>query len=158
MVNDENGSHVKIYNAAETSPHFWCRDHRMNMDINKLKSVRAGHRSATTRILRKLEEAEDKSELIAKEILVLVETLSEKRKTLVTFNERILEEISEENVEDEILETDEYHIMLDTKIKHYTDLTQKPHAITRNETILSTTESTSAPTMSFPTFQIHATH
>ena len=88
------------------------------MDITKLKSVRAGHRSATTRILRKIEDAKENSAADLEEVSVLFDTLALKQKTLTTINEQILEATPGENVEEEIIEIDEYHVTLDTKIRH----------------------------------------
>ena len=87
------------------------------MEVNKLKSQRAAHRSATTRLLKKIEDAKENSAADIEEVSVLFDKLALKEKTLAKINEQILE-ASEENMEEEIIEIDEYHINLDTKIRH----------------------------------------
>ncbi|CAG2258016.1 unnamed protein product [Mytilus edulis] len=82
---------------------------------SKLKAVRAGHKSAVTRLLRKTEEEQD---LEIEESTELLETLSQKQKIISALNEEILNLTKDEDVEDEILQTDEYKFFLNTKIRH----------------------------------------
>ena len=82
---------------------------------SKLKAVRAGHKSAVTRLLRKTEEEQD---LEIEESTELLETLSQKQKIISALNEKILNLTKDEDVEDEILQTDEYKFFLNTKIRH----------------------------------------
>ena len=88
------------------------------MEVNKLKSRRAAHRSATTRLLGKIEDAKENSAADIEEVSVLFDKLALKEKTLSTINEQILEASPDENMEEEVIEIDEYHISLDTKIRH----------------------------------------
>ncbi|XP_071176199.1 uncharacterized protein [Mytilus edulis] len=81
---------------------------------SKLKAVRAGHKSAVTRLLRKTEEEQD---LEIEESTELLETLSQKQKIIGALNEEILNLTKDDDVEDEILQTDEYKFFLNTKIR-----------------------------------------
>ena len=82
------------------------------MEIGKLKASRAGHKRAVTRLIRKAEEEEN---LNAEEKSELLETLAEKQRTISALNEEIFALLEEKDVEEEILQTDEYKF--DTNIK-----------------------------------------
>ena len=105
------------------------------MDIGKLKSIRAGHRAGTARILRKLEEATENSEINYEGISLLIDLLPQKQRTLCNLNEKIIEATSEDSMEEEIIETDEYHLMLDTKVNHYRKICQQYSSIPRNSSV-----------------------
>ncbi|XP_063436701.1 uncharacterized protein LOC134718141 [Mytilus trossulus] len=84
----------------------------------KLKSIRAGHRSAVSRILRRFEErseTEDKPE--EDELETILDTLKEKQDILKDLDKNILDSVQEEDIEQEILDTDEYKFNLETKIR-----------------------------------------
>ena len=46
------------------------------MEINKLKTLRAAHRSATTRLLNKIEDAKENSDADVEEVAVLFNKLA----------------------------------------------------------------------------------
>ncbi|XP_062621678.1 uncharacterized protein LOC134283249 [Saccostrea cucullata] len=80
---------------------------------SKLKAVRAGQRSAVTRLLKRLDEENTNSE----EIETILETLTDKQEILRDLDENILTETAEEDIEREILETDEYNFNLNSKMR-----------------------------------------
>ncbi|XP_062606698.1 uncharacterized protein LOC134268455 [Saccostrea cucullata] len=67
---------------------------------SKLKAVRAGQRSAVTRLLKRLDEENADAE----EIEAILETLTDKQEILRDLDEKILTETAEEDIEREILE------------------------------------------------------
>ena len=75
---------------------------------SKLKSTRAGHRGAVTKLLTKFEDLKQESNTKLDQIKLLHNAMTEKQKVLSELNEKIVENISEEDVETEIIETDEY--------------------------------------------------
>jgi phosphoglycerate-specific signal transduction histidine kinase len=81
------------------------------MDYTKLKAIRSGHRSAITRLFKRIPETEDENSKNE-----IVKILQEKRELLEKINGEILEGLSnEEEIQTEIEETDEY--MLDLRLK-----------------------------------------
>ncbi|CAG2205134.1 unnamed protein product [Mytilus edulis] len=82
---------------------------------SKPKAVRAGHKSAVKRLLRK---TEDDSNLDNEESAELLETLIQKQKIISALDEDIMNSLKEEDIEEEILNADEYKFFLNTKIRH----------------------------------------
>ncbi|CAC5426280.1 unnamed protein product [Mytilus coruscus] len=88
------------------------------MDLNKLKSIRKANRSVVTRHLRKIKDLKNAAELARVDLLATFESEEEKKKLLNDLNQQILNAIDSEDIEDEILNTDEYTLDLETKLKH----------------------------------------
>ena len=82
---------------------------------SKLKSVRVGHKGAITKLLKKFDD--NGGDFEEDDFLTLIDTLSVKRDILVSANEKILQQTSEEDIADEIAEADEYIFHLDRKIR-----------------------------------------
>ncbi|CAG2200507.1 unnamed protein product [Mytilus edulis] len=82
---------------------------------SKPKAVRAGLKSAVKRLLRK---TEDDSNLDNEESAELLETLIQKQKIISALDEDIMNSLKEEDIEEEILNADEYKFFLNTKIRH----------------------------------------
>ncbi|CAC5387479.1 unnamed protein product [Mytilus coruscus] len=102
---------------------------------SKLKAVRAGPKSAVKRLLRKAED--DDSNLDNEESAELLETLIQKQKTISALDEDIMNSLKED-IEEEILNADEYKFFLNTKIRHIrktfankvcTDVPQHDHSL-----------------------------
>ncbi|CAC5360688.1 unnamed protein product [Mytilus coruscus] len=91
------------------------------MDISRLKSLRAGNRAAVTKVFKKkkLEEAIGDSQIDTEEVSTLLEAVEKKKKTLATIDEQILNAVESEDITDEILETDEYYLELEGKIRKF---------------------------------------
>ncbi|CAC5366802.1 unnamed protein product [Mytilus coruscus] len=86
------------------------------MDL-KLKSVRAGHKGAVTTLLVKFGELKSKTDTEVDEVEALDDAVTQKQKTLIDLNNRLLDQTSEENLEQEITDSDEYMYQLDCKIR-----------------------------------------
>lgn len=81
------------------------------------KSIRAGHKRAVSRILRRFDErSESKEKPEEDELESIVDTLKEKQYVLKDLDKNILECVQEEDIEEEILDKDEYKFNLETKI------------------------------------------
>ena len=77
---------------------------------SKLLSIRAGHRSVISRLLKKFEDIRDDGDepVNTEELTKIVNTLLKKQETLQKLNEDILENLDEGEVEAEIVDSDEY--------------------------------------------------
>ncbi|XP_063417998.1 ankyrin repeat domain-containing protein 50-like [Mytilus trossulus] len=84
---------------------------------HELKSVRAGHKGAVTKLLVKFDELKSKTDTEVDEVKALDDAVTQKQKTLIDLNNRLLEQTSEENLEQEITDSDEYMYELDCKIR-----------------------------------------
>ncbi|XP_063408992.1 uncharacterized protein LOC134692470 [Mytilus trossulus] len=88
------------------------------MDLVKLKSVRSGNRSAVTRLFRRLDEAKENSNFDEEEVIATLEKLVQKQTLFEDLNEQILKLTEPEDVENEIVDSDEYSVDMETKIRH----------------------------------------
>ncbi|XP_071136836.1 uncharacterized protein [Mytilus edulis] len=86
------------------------------MELPKLKSRRMGNRSAVTRLLRKFADAK---EIDREELLATYENLQQKKKLLDKLNEQIENASETEDIETEIVDTDEYTTNFVTKLRHF---------------------------------------
>ncbi|XP_062619808.1 uncharacterized protein LOC134281340 [Saccostrea cucullata] len=99
----------------------------------RLKATRAGNRSAVTKLFgRFLDLKENTASEVTEEIEIIRKSLTQKRQTLQELNERILDALSEEDIEEEITNTDEYMYELDCKIKKTEKFTEKVSCKTLN--------------------------
>ncbi|VDI31861.1 WNK lysine deficient protein kinase [Mytilus galloprovincialis] len=114
-----------------TTLRYWCRRTKMS---SKLRSIRAGHRSVISRLLKKFEDIRDDGDepVNTEELTKIVNNLLKKQETLQKLNEDILENLDEGEVEAEIVDSDEYAYTLDGKI------TQIQKLILVNTSTLST--------------------
>ena len=83
----------------------------------KLKNLRAGNRTAVTKLLAKFEELKQKSDVELEEVKFIEDGLTQKQKTLEELNANIMEIISEEEVEEEFSNADEYMFNLGYKVQ-----------------------------------------
>lgn len=99
------------------------------MELGKLKATRAGNRSAVTRKLKKYEGSEEYSR---EDLLSIYEDLKQKRKLMENLDEQILNQTTEEEeIENEIIETDEYNTELDIRLRRFKEFIDNKFA---NET------------------------
>ena len=102
------------------------------MDIFKLKSIRNENRSAVTRLLRKTDDLKETTEFDKEDLVATFENLLQKQKLLDSLNEQILSALNTEDIEDEIVTTDENTFNLDTKLRHLRNFIQSidaPHTV-----------------------------
>ncbi|CAG2211213.1 unnamed protein product [Mytilus edulis] len=83
----------------------------------KLKGTRSGHRSALTRLLRRFDDVTSKEEFDRDEVSTILDLIIDKQRFLSDLNNQIISELSEEELEAEISDSDEYSITLETKIR-----------------------------------------
>ena len=83
-----------------------------------MKSVRSGNRSAVTRLFRRLDEAKENSNFDEEEVIATLGKLVQKQTLFEDLNEQILKLTEPENVENEIIDSDEYSVDMETKIRH----------------------------------------
>ena len=81
------------------------------------KGTRAGHRSALTRLVKRFEDGKTNEELDKDELSTVLDLILEKQKLLSDLNSQIINELSEEELEAEIIESDEYSLTLEMKIR-----------------------------------------
>ncbi|CAC5409307.1 unnamed protein product [Mytilus coruscus] len=92
--------------------------------MEKSNNIRTGNRSAVTRLFRKFEELKENTDFDRDELLATYDNLTQKKKLLEKLNEQILEATDSDNVESEIVDTDEYSNNLDTKLRHFRNFIQ----------------------------------
>ncbi|CAG2213730.1 unnamed protein product [Mytilus edulis] len=103
---------------------------------SKLKAVRRGHRGQVTKLFKKFDEIENNSDLDKDDVKLISDAIEQKQKTIVDLNEKILDLTSEEDVEEEIQESDEYMFNLESKLR-------KIRKITHSDSISQNVASTS---------------
>ena len=84
---------------------------------SKLKATRAAHKSVITKLLKKFDELKKEEENDEENFTLVVDQLTEKRKLLSELNSQILNLLTDEEVENEITDADEYYFNLESKIR-----------------------------------------
>lgn len=89
------------------------------MELRKLKATRTGNRSTVTKKLKKCEGFEEFSR---ENLLLVYKDLKQKRKLMENLDEQILDQTTEEEeIENEIIVTDEYNTELDIRLRRFID-------------------------------------
>lgn len=91
---------------------------------SKLKSIRKGHKGAVSKLIRKLEDAKNDETAEIDELTNIASALQKKLVVITELNEKILQELQEEEIEAEIPESDEYIFNLELNIQHVKRLIQ----------------------------------
>ncbi|CAC5394069.1 unnamed protein product [Mytilus coruscus] len=99
-------------NGAET---------RMNL---KLRSIRAGRRSAVSRLIKKFEDIqqEENGTVDTEDVSNILDGLKRKQELLRKLDEEIVQELDDGDIETEIVEADEYAFNLEVKIRQVNKL------------------------------------
>ncbi|CAG2206374.1 unnamed protein product [Mytilus edulis] len=84
---------------------------------SKLKAVRRGHRGQVTKLFKKFDEIENNSDLDKDDVKLISDAIEQKQRTIVDLNEKILDLTSDEDVAEEIQESDEYMFNLESKLR-----------------------------------------
>ncbi|VDH94071.1 Hypothetical predicted protein [Mytilus galloprovincialis] len=89
---------------------------KMNL---KLKSILAGHRSAFSRKFKKFDEIrENGTEVVdSDELSNILDNFKRKQELLRKLNEDIIQDLDQENIETEIVDSDQYSFNLETKVR-----------------------------------------
>jgi hypothetical protein len=89
--------------------------------MEKLKAIRGGHKSAVTRLINRTDEKIAENDVGDQELSAVIETFVKKRNLLKTLDGEILEVTEVEDMEQEIMDTDEDNLHLDITIRNYKD-------------------------------------
>ena len=89
---------------------------RMNL---KLRSIRAGHRSAVSRPIKKFEDVQQEEDgtVDTEDLSNILDSLKRKQEILRKLDEDIVQELDDGDIETEIVEADEYAFNLEGKIR-----------------------------------------
>ena len=90
----------------------------------KLKAVRVGHKGMVTKLFRKFDEIQEKTEVTYNEVSTLLDAVTQKKEILVDLNGKILEQTAEEDVLEEMEDSDEYMYNLELKLREIRTLAQ----------------------------------
>ncbi|CAC5362880.1 unnamed protein product [Mytilus coruscus] len=91
----------------------------------KLKAIRAGNRAAVTKLWTKFEELKENPDNVeVEEVKAIEDAVTQKKKILHDLNEKMIEVLHENHIEDEITDSDEYMFNLDSKLRQIRKLTQ----------------------------------
>jgi hypothetical protein len=80
--------------------------------LTKIKTIRAGHRGATTKLFQRVDSEDNFTE---EEFDSIVETLKEKQSILAELNSQVLNATSDADIAEEIEETDKWTIEFKSK-------------------------------------------
>lgn len=96
------------------------------MELRKLKVTRTGNRSTVT---KKTEKYEGFEEFSRENLLSVYKDLKQKRKLMENLDEQILDQTTEEEeIENEIIVTDEYNTELDIRLRRFIEFTDNKFA------------------------------
>ncbi|CAG2252054.1 unnamed protein product [Mytilus edulis] len=116
----------------------------------KLKAVRSGHKGAITRLWKNFGEIRDLSEIEIEDVTAILDSVLQKKDILKDLNDKIVEASSDEDVVDEIQQTDEYMFDLDSKIRQIRKLINpsqsKSHNLPVNTTVFQPSHVTPSDT------------
>ncbi|CAC5377559.1 unnamed protein product [Mytilus coruscus] len=91
---------------------------------SKLESVCAGHKGAATKLLLTFDDLKSNTNTEVDEVKALDDAVTQTQKTLIDLNSRLLDQKSEENLEQEITNSDEYMYELDCKLRQIRKFTK----------------------------------
>ncbi|XP_071176551.1 uncharacterized protein [Mytilus edulis] len=85
----------------------------------KLRSIRAGHRSAVSRLIKKFEDVQQEEDgtVDTEDLSNILDSLKRKQEILRKLDEDIVQELDDGDIETEIVEADEYAFNLEGKIR-----------------------------------------
>ena len=97
--------------------------------LTKIKTIRAGHRGATTKLFRRADSMDNFTE---EEFDSIVETLKEKQSILAELNSQVLNATSDADIAEEIEETDKWTIEFKSKLIKLTKQAKRSSEISLN--------------------------
>ncbi|CAG2202878.1 unnamed protein product [Mytilus edulis] len=116
----------------------------------KLKAIRSGHKGAITRLWKNFGDIRDTSEIEIEDVTAILDSVLQKRDILKDLNDKIVDASSDEDVVDEIQQTDEYMFDLDSKIRQIRKLINpsqsKSHNLPVNTTVFQASNVTPSDT------------
>lgn len=111
--------------------------------MEKLKAKRGGHRSTVTRLINRTEEKLEG--LSPREIRTAIDSLETKQQMLQTLDNEILDVTEVEDMEQEMLDTDDFNYNLESTIRRYKEKLEEG---TSNSSQRLVSESTHTPSTS----------
>ncbi|CAG2236477.1 unnamed protein product [Mytilus edulis] len=116
----------------------------------KLKAIRSGHKGAITRLWKNFGDIRDTSEIEIEDVTAILDSVLQKKNILKDLNDKIVDASSDEDVVDEIQQTDEYMFDLDSKIRQIRKLINpsqsKSHNLPVNTTVFQASNVTPSDT------------
>ena len=94
--------------------------------MEKYKAIRGGHRSGISRLINRIDEKITQNEISDQELHAAIDTLEKKREILQQLDNQILDITELEDMEQEILDTDDYNMKMEIAIRRYKDMICKP--------------------------------
>lgn len=87
--------------------------------MEKLKVIRGAHRTAVTRLINRTNDKISENELKNQEMSVVVETLVKKKNLLENLDTQVLDGTEVGEMEQEILDSEEYNLQLELAINTF---------------------------------------
>lgn len=90
--------------------------------MEKLKAIRGGHRSAVTRLINRTNDKILENDFRIQELSVVIETLVKKRSLLENLDTQVVDGTDVGDIEQEILDSEEYILKLEVAIHTFKDI------------------------------------
>ncbi|VDI38215.1 Hypothetical predicted protein [Mytilus galloprovincialis] len=90
--------------------------------MEKLKAIRGGHRSAVTRLINRTKERISQDDIGHEELSAAADNLTKKRNLLESLDSQILDGTELEDMEQEILDADDYAMNMEVAIRRFKDI------------------------------------
>ncbi|XP_052087852.1 uncharacterized protein LOC127724889 [Mytilus californianus] len=107
--------------------------------MEKLKAIRGGHRSAVTRLINRTKERISENDIELQELSAAADTLTKKRNLLESLDSQILDGTELEDMEQEILDVDEYTMNMEVTIHRFKDIVSGNKTTPFQQTVSETT-------------------
>ena len=99
--------------------------------MEKYKAIRRGHRRAVTHLINRTDEKIEQGEISPWEIRTAIEALETKRDVLKTLDNQITDVTEIEDMEQEILETEEFNYHVESTIRRYKEILEEGNSSQR---------------------------
>ena len=103
--------------------------------MERLKAVRAGHRGAVTRLINKTDEKLENNDINNQKLAAAVENLERKQSVLQELDGQILDSTELPDVQQEIMDTDDYNLQMEETISRYKDIISSSKVSTPQATV-----------------------
>ncbi|XP_071170927.1 uncharacterized protein [Mytilus edulis] len=107
--------------------------------MEKLKAIRGGHRSAVTRLINRTKERISQEDIGHKELSAAADNLTKKRNLLESLDSQILDGTELEDMEQEILDADDYAMNMEVAIRRFKDIVSGNKTTPVQQTVSETT-------------------
>ncbi|VDI51319.1 Hypothetical predicted protein [Mytilus galloprovincialis] len=107
--------------------------------MEKLKAIRGGHRSAVTRLINRTKERISQEDIGHEELSAAADNLTKKRNLLESLDSQILDGTELEDMEQEILDADDYAMNMEVVIRRFKDIVSGNKTTPFQQTVSETT-------------------